>query len=120
MPGAGVSSLCRFPSEPAACSAECANVSSLQSRPRWQSSPAPELLEARRTAPYDQDHLRSIEDRHILRVLNKQKDLGFEIFTDGELRRRNFMSDRLSRWIQQQLPDTLPPFEQFVCFSRLG
>jgi 5-methyltetrahydropteroyltriglutamate--homocysteine methyltransferase len=34
-----------------------------------------------------------VEDQHILRVLAKQKELGFEIFTDGELRRRNFMSD---------------------------
>lgn len=52
-----------------------------------------ELLEARRTATNDPGYLRSIEDRHILRILNKQKELGFEIFTDGELRRRNFMSD---------------------------
>jgi 5-methyltetrahydropteroyltriglutamate--homocysteine methyltransferase len=37
--------------------------------------------------------LRAIEDQHILRVLTKQKELGFEICTDGELRRRNFMSD---------------------------
>ena len=28
-----------------------------------------------------------------LRVLQRQKDLGFKIFTDGELRRLNFMSD---------------------------
>jgi 5-methyltetrahydropteroyltriglutamate--homocysteine methyltransferase len=39
------------------------------------------------------DRLRELEDRHIRRVLSKQKELGFEIFTDGELRRRNFMSD---------------------------
>ncbi len=51
-----------------------------------------ELLEAR-TAGTSPDRLREIEDRHILRVLAKQKTLGFEIFTDGELRRRNFMSD---------------------------
>ena len=42
-----------------------------------------ELLEARRSAADDRDRLRSIEDRHILRILNKQKELGFEIFTDG-------------------------------------
>ena len=41
----------------------------------------------------DAEQLRAIEDRHIQRVLAKQKELGFEIFTDGELRRRNFMSD---------------------------
>ena len=50
-----------------------------------------DLLAARRTAaPED---LRQIEDRHILRILAKQKELGFEAATDGELRRRNFMSD---------------------------
>ena len=31
--------------------------------------------------------------QHILRVIEKQKELGFKIFTDGELRRGNFMSD---------------------------
>jgi 5-methyltetrahydropteroyltriglutamate--homocysteine methyltransferase len=51
-----------------------------------------ELLNARRDAA-DPASLRAIEDRHIRRVLAKQKELGFEIFTDGELRRRNFMSD---------------------------
>ncbi len=53
----------------------------------------PELLDARRTTAADAERLRAIEDRHILRVLAKQKELGFAIFTDGELRRRNFMSD---------------------------
>src|SRR5512137_932738 len=51
-----------------------------------------ELLEARR-ASASAESLRAMEDQHILRVLAKQKELGFEIFTDGELRRRNFMSD---------------------------
>jgi len=37
--------------------------------------------------------LHAIEDKHILRVLEKQKELGFKIFTDGELRRGNFMRD---------------------------
>jgi 5-methyltetrahydropteroyltriglutamate--homocysteine methyltransferase len=50
-----------------------------------------ELLEARSTASPDQ--LRLIEDQHILRVLARQKELGSEVATDGELRRRNFMSD---------------------------
>jgi 5-methyltetrahydropteroyltriglutamate--homocysteine methyltransferase len=53
----------------------------------------PELLEARRAATPDPERLRAIEDRHILRVLAKQQELGFDIFTDGELRRRHFMSD---------------------------
>ncbi len=51
-----------------------------------------ELLDAR-TAGADPDRLREIEDRHIRRVLAKQRELGFDVFTDGELRRRNFMSD---------------------------
>jgi 5-methyltetrahydropteroyltriglutamate--homocysteine methyltransferase len=51
-----------------------------------------ELLEARKggIAPA---RLREIEDRSIDRVLAKQKELGFQVFTDGELRRKNFMSD---------------------------
>jgi 5-methyltetrahydropteroyltriglutamate--homocysteine methyltransferase len=49
------------------------------------------LLEARRSASPDQ--LRQLEDQHIQRVLAKQKELGFEAATDGEFRRRNFMSD---------------------------
>ena len=52
----------------------------------------PELLEARQ-AGMDAASLRALEDRHVLRVLAKQQELGFEVFTDGELRRRNFMSD---------------------------
>ena len=42
---------------------------------------------------YWEVRLRAIEDRHILRVLTRQQDLGLDVFTDGELRRRNFMSD---------------------------
>src|SRR6266404_4589051 len=53
----------------------------------------PELLEARKAAGADPQRLRALEDSHIQRVLQKQQELGFEIFTDGELRRRNFMSD---------------------------
>src|SRR5215469_17117381 len=52
-----------------------------------------ELLEARSTEGADSDRLRALEDKHILNILNKQKELGFELYTDGELRRRNFMSD---------------------------
>ena len=53
----------------------------------------PEIIEARYAARTDPERLRALEDRHILQALEKQRDLGFEIFTDGELRRRNFMSD---------------------------
>ena len=52
-----------------------------------------ELLEARAGAAKDPQRLRALEDQHIQRVLAKQKELGFELATDGELRRRNFMSD---------------------------
>ncbi len=51
----------------------------------------PELLEARANGA-DPACLRAVEDQQILRLLAKQKELGFEIFTDGELRRGNFMS----------------------------
>jgi len=53
----------------------------------------PELLEARKNAGKDPHRLRGLEDLHIQHVLAKQKELGFEFVTDGELRRRNFMSD---------------------------
>ncbi len=51
-----------------------------------------ELLEARNNGA-NAEMLRALEDQHILRVLAKQKEIGFEVFTDGELRRPNFMSD---------------------------
>jgi len=34
-----------------------------------------------------------IQDKHVMEVLRRQRDLGFRIFTDGELRRRGFMTD---------------------------
>ncbi|HEY1678208.1 MAG TPA: hypothetical protein VGG04_10905 [Candidatus Sulfotelmatobacter sp.] len=52
-----------------------------------------DLLEARGDAADNPGCLRELEDNHIRRVLAKQKALGFEFATDGELRRRNFMSD---------------------------
>jgi 5-methyltetrahydropteroyltriglutamate--homocysteine methyltransferase len=51
-----------------------------------------ELLQAR-SANSDAAQLRALEDKHILRAVQRQKDLGFKIFTDGEFRRGNFMSD---------------------------
>jgi 5-methyltetrahydropteroyltriglutamate--homocysteine methyltransferase len=51
-----------------------------------------ELLQAR-AANIGGAELRALEDKHILRVIDKQRELGFKIFTDGELRRNNFMSD---------------------------
>ena len=51
-----------------------------------------ELVEARHAhAPPDQ--VRELEDRHVLRVLARQGDIGLDVVTDGELRRSNFMSD---------------------------
>ena len=51
-----------------------------------------ELLNARRRRIPTED-LQALEDRHIVRGLQRQKEIGLEIFTDGELRRTNFMSD---------------------------
>jgi 5-methyltetrahydropteroyltriglutamate--homocysteine methyltransferase len=53
----------------------------------------PDLLQVRSAASADSERLRQLEDAHIRRVLARQKEIGLEIFTDGELRRRNFMSD---------------------------
>jgi methionine synthase II (cobalamin-independent) len=51
-----------------------------------------EVLEARR-AGASPERLRGIEDRHILRALVLQQELGLDVLTDGEVRRRHFMSD---------------------------
>jgi 5-methyltetrahydropteroyltriglutamate--homocysteine methyltransferase len=53
----------------------------------------PEELLAARESGIESGRLKALEDQHILCVLTKQKELGLEIFTDGELRRRNFMSN---------------------------
>jgi len=52
-----------------------------------------EILDFRRAEPFDREKLRALENKHIEAVLRRQADLGFKIFTDGELRRVNFMSD---------------------------
>ncbi|MGP0076237.1 MAG: methionine synthase [Bryobacteraceae bacterium] len=52
-----------------------------------------ELLEARKNPTTAPQQLKEIEDRQIQRVLQRQKDVGFRIFTDGEFRRGGFMSD---------------------------
>jgi 5-methyltetrahydropteroyltriglutamate--homocysteine methyltransferase len=51
-----------------------------------------DLLQARKLG-VPSDQLRALEDKHIARVLEKQRELGLSIFTDGEFRRSNFMSD---------------------------
>ena len=53
----------------------------------------PEILQARSDPGTSPQRLRELEDQAIFAVLARQRDLGFEIFTDGELRRSNFMSD---------------------------
>ena len=52
-----------------------------------------ELLDLRHDPNVAPEALREMEDQCIQRVLARQKDLGFKIFTDGELRRHGFMSD---------------------------
>ncbi len=52
-----------------------------------------ELLQARSDRNVDRRQLRALEDKHIQRVLQRQQELGLKIFTDGEFRRSNFMSD---------------------------
>ena len=52
-----------------------------------------ELLRVRRAETIDREQLRTLEDKYIDRVLQRQREVGLKIFTDGELRRINFMSD---------------------------
>ncbi len=64
----------------------------------------PEILDARAAGASAGD-LRSLEEKHIRRFLDKQQDLGFKIFTDGEVSRRTFMSDfneATSGWDEEQ------------------
>jgi len=53
----------------------------------------PELIQARTNPATTPEQLKEIEDRHIRRILERQRDTGLKIFTDGELRRGGFMSD---------------------------
>jgi 5-methyltetrahydropteroyltriglutamate--homocysteine methyltransferase len=52
----------------------------------------PELLKARESGAKPEE-LRKLENEHIVRMIKRQQDLGFHIFTDGEIRRATFMSD---------------------------
>ncbi len=52
-----------------------------------------ELLRARDDFHVPADQVKTLEDRAALAILQKQQDLGFSIFTDGEVRRATFMSD---------------------------
>lgn len=51
-----------------------------------------ELLDAHERGASSEE-IKALEDKAILDVLQKQKELGFKIFSDGELRRSTFMSD---------------------------
>jgi len=56
----------------------------------------PELLQARAAhleGRLTREELRSIEDRSILHALEKQRELGLGIFTDGEMRRGSWLTD---------------------------
>ena len=53
----------------------------------------PADLLAARQAGTDPARLRALEDTHIRRVFARQQELGLDVYTDGEFRRRNFMSD---------------------------
>jgi 5-methyltetrahydropteroyltriglutamate--homocysteine methyltransferase len=46
-----------------------------------------ELLEARSQLQADPERVRALEDAHIKCVISRQKELGFQVFTDGETRR---------------------------------
>lgn len=52
-----------------------------------------ELQAARGDARLDPSERAEVESRHIRAVLQRQKDIGLKIFTDGEFRRNGFMSD---------------------------
>lgn len=62
----------------------------------------PEALLRAREQAIEPVQLDRLEARYILRVLEEQKEVGLEIFTDGEFRRRNFMSN---------LPEAIAGFE---------
>jgi 5-methyltetrahydropteroyltriglutamate--homocysteine methyltransferase len=51
-----------------------------------------ELLTMRQNGAPSQQ-LRQKEDEHILRAIRRQQEIGLDVISDGELRRRNFMSD---------------------------
>jgi 5-methyltetrahydropteroyltriglutamate--homocysteine methyltransferase len=52
----------------------------------------PALLQAREAGASAED-LRQLEDRLILPALDRQAEIGLPVFTDGEFRRKTFMSD---------------------------
>ncbi len=53
----------------------------------------PEILEARHQGDVGSDSLHVLEDRAIMHVLDKQRELGLDVLSDGEFRRNGFMGD---------------------------
>jgi 5-methyltetrahydropteroyltriglutamate--homocysteine methyltransferase len=53
----------------------------------------PDILAARHQGDDDSVHLHELEDRAILRVLEKQREVGLDVLSDGEFRRNGFMGD---------------------------
>ncbi len=69
-----------------------------------------ELLEARAAQANGRltlDQLRAIEDRAILGVLDKQRQLGLDVVTDGEMRRGSWltdMADAVEGFVAERVP----------------
>jgi 5-methyltetrahydropteroyltriglutamate--homocysteine methyltransferase len=66
-----------------------------------------ELLNARRSHLPLQE-LQAQEDRQILRIFQRQKEIGLDVYTDGEFRRTNFMSDFIEAVEGFDLGDAVP------------
>jgi len=69
----------------------------------------PELLDARAAHARGEiplDALREVEDRAILDVIELQRQVGVDVYSDGELRRGSFLSD-LADAVQGFVPDTV-------------
>jgi 5-methyltetrahydropteroyltriglutamate--homocysteine methyltransferase len=70
----------------------------------------PELLQARAahaagTLPLEQ--LRAVEDQAILQALEKQRQLGLDVVTDGEFRRGSWLTD-MADAVEGFVPDRVP------------
>ena len=70
----------------------------------------PELLKARAAyaaggLPLDQ--LRAVEDRAILQVLEKQRQIGLDVVTDGEMRRGSWLTD-MADAVDGFVPERMP------------
>lgn len=52
-----------------------------------------DIIEARHQGDTGSEHLRELEDRAVLRVLDQQRELGLDVLSDGEFRRNGFMGD---------------------------